>query len=273
MAQAAKTSTAGRSSVGDESKASLGRALAILDLFTAAHASWGVEPIADALGVATPTAYRYVRELVARGLLLRMPGGSYALGPRIILLDYTMRQVDPLLRTAPPIMRELVRRTGCDCVTSARYGDQVLDTHRETGQAPVSLAYGRGRPRPWFRGAAPKVILAVQSPRWQRQIYEVNANEIAMADLGQTWQAFRLYLTRIVRAGHCLSRGEVDPPVTALAVPIPTAESDSVTYALALVTSTERFDLLNVDLLLKLVQGAATDIASAMAAAHVEKSL
>jgi DNA-binding IclR family transcriptional regulator len=89
---------------------------------------------------------------------------SYTLGPRIIVLDHYIRQADPVLQHGVPFMKELVAQTGLDCVVSALYGQQLLDTHREFGAAPASLSYGRGRPRPLFLGGAPKVILAHFAP-------------------------------------------------------------------------------------------------------------
>ena len=59
---------------GDK-RASLSRALAILDLFTAERPSWTVEQICKAFGIAVPTGYRYVHELMTVGLLMRLAGG------------------------------------------------------------------------------------------------------------------------------------------------------------------------------------------------------
>lgn len=245
---------------GDK-RASLSRALAILDLFTAERPSWTVEQICKAFGIAVPTGYRYVHELMTVGLLMRLAGGMYVLGPRIVLLDHTMRQVDPLLRAAPPIMRELARRTGCDCVTSTLYGTQILDTHRESDQTPLDLAYGRGRPRPLFQGAAPKVILANQPVRWQHKLYDNHAAEISAAGIGQTWQAFRATLAEIAKAGHYVSRGELELQLSAIAVPIP----GEANHALAIVCPRERFELLNLVALIRLTRQAAQDIAVLLA--------
>ena len=122
--------------------------LGVLDLFDDNHLTRTAEDIATALDVSLPTSYRYVRLLLQAGLLQRVEESHYALGPRIIMLDHYIRRADPVLNAGLPVLRELVDATGFDCVLTAVFGLQVLDTYREMGGAPASLAYGRGRPRP-----------------------------------------------------------------------------------------------------------------------------
>ncbi|MBN8907223.1 MAG: helix-turn-helix domain-containing protein [Rhodospirillales bacterium] len=242
---------------------SLSRALAVLDLFDAEHPTWTAEAIGEALRCSAPTGYRYIRELLAAGLLRRLQGGVYALGPRIILLDYTMRQADPYLGAAVPEMGELARRTGCDCVMTALFGQQFLDTHRETGAAPLTLAFGRGRPRPAFLGAAPKVILSAQPTAWLRKFHDAQAEAAAAAGLGADWKAFRSAIAEIRRRGHYVSRGELEPQLSSVAVPLPVGVPDAGS-ALALVAARERFELMNLPLLVELLRGAAERIVAAV---------
>jgi DNA-binding IclR family transcriptional regulator len=243
----------------DDAKPSVGRALAILDLFTVDAPSWTAEQICEERRLSVPTGYRYIRELVSAGLLVRLSGGHYSLGPKIIALDHTIRQSDPLLRVAVPVMVDLVRRTGCACVLSSLLGDQILDTHRESGAEPLVLAYGRGRPRPMFYGAAPKVILAGQSAAWLRKLHDTRANEIESAGLGHDWSTFRRKLSEIRRNGFYVSHGELEADISAVAAPIRAGSTDAHS-ALALVTMSERFELLNVDQLARLVIQGVADI-------------
>jgi len=243
----------------DDAKPSVGRALAILDLFTVETPSWTAEQICAERHLSVPTGYRYIRELVSAGLLVRLSGGHYSLGPKIIALDHIIRQSDPLLRVAVPVMVDLVRRTGCACVLSSLLGDQILDTHRESGAEPLVLAYGRGRPRPMFYGAAPKVILANQSAAWLRKLHETRAGEIETAGLGRDWSSFRRKLSEIRRNGFYVSHGELEADISAVAAPIRAGSADAHS-ALALVTMSERFELLNVDQLARLVIQGVADI-------------
>jgi len=68
------------------------RTLAILGLFSGERPIWQPDAINAALGYSRPTGYRYVKALVAAGLLHRLEPGLYCLGPRIIELDYQLRQ-------------------------------------------------------------------------------------------------------------------------------------------------------------------------------------
>jgi DNA-binding IclR family transcriptional regulator len=247
----------------DDARPSVARALAILDLFTVDAPSWSAEQICEERRLSLPTGYRYIRELVAAGLLARLTGGRYSLGPKIIALDHIIRQSDPLLRVASPVMKDLVRRTGCACVISTLLGDQILDTHREAGAELLTLAYGRGRSRPMFFGAAPKVIIADQPTPWLRKLYDAHAAEIATAGMGEDWGGFRRALAEIRRKGFYVSRGELEAGLSALAAPIRIAGQDAQS-ALALVTSAERFDLLDVGQLAALVMQGAEAIAAAL---------
>ena len=247
----------------EEAKPSIARALDILDLFTIETPSWTAEQICDARDLSVPTGYRYLRELLSAALLVRLSGGRYALGPRIIALDYTIRQSDPLLRVAAPVMSDLARRTGCDCVLSALLGVQILDTHREAGADALSLAYGRGRPRPMFHGAAPKVILAEQPTAWLRKLYDARSDDIAAAGMGADWTTFRQSLSDIRRRGFYISHGELEPNLSAIAAPIDVG-SQEAQAAIALVNVSDRFDVLNTDLIAQLVMQSAQQIGAAL---------
>lgn len=245
----------------EKSDSSLARMLGALDLFTDQQLTWSAEGIAAALQVSLTTGYRYVRMLTDAGLLQRTAQSQYALGPRIMVLDHYMRQADPVLQQAIPFMKELVRLTGIDCVISSYHGLQILDTHRERGSDPSSLSYGRGRPRPLFRGAAPQVILASFAPAQLRRVFDAHHADIVAAGLPSDWSGFRKHYAAVRNAGHYVSMGEVDQNVAAVAVPLGVVGA-GVHGALAAVTSLDRMTLMDPSRLLQLLQRAAADITS-----------
>lgn len=243
----------------DKALSSLSRMLSVLDLFSNHQLTWTAEAITEALGVSLPTGYRYVKMLVDAGLLQRSADSHYTLGPRIIVLDHYIRMSDPVLQHGVPFMRELVTQTGLDCVISGLYGQQVLDTHRELGSSPASLSYGRGRPRPLFLGAAPKVILSCFTPAQLHKVFDEHPAEILQAGLPTEWSAFRKVYSSIRKAGHYFSNGELEPNLAALAAPL--VQSDgTVLGAISLVTSTQRMAVIDVPKLTQLVMRAAHDI-------------
>jgi len=197
------------------------RALAVLGLFSKDRAVWHADKINAALGYARATGYRYVKDLVAAGLLQKVAAGRYALGARIIELDFQLRQSDPVLLAAAPEMDALARRSGFDVVLSSLFGRAlVVDTHRVGSNSSLRLEYGRGRPRPLFRGAAPKVMLASLPTAQLKGIYHAHAADVAAANLGASWTEFRERLAAIRRAGFYFSLGELEPGIGGAAIAI-----------------------------------------------------
>lgn len=218
------------------------KVFAILGLFTQERPVWQPDEINEALGYTRPTGYRYVKELVDAGMLQKVSAGRYALGGRIIELDYQLRQTDPVLLAAAPVMSETARSSGYDLVLSVLYaGPRVIDIHRVGGDERLELIYGRGRPRPMFRASAPKVLLAWLDRAPLLKIYDQHAQEIAECGMGDSWAEFRARLSEIRRRGYYRSHGELQPDVGALAVPVLDPE-DRCVGALALVGTTARID-------------------------------
>lgn len=238
---------------------SLARMLSVLDLFSEQQLTWTAEGITEALQVSLPTGYRYVKMLVDAGLLQRTADSHYTLGPRIIMLDHYIRMADPVLQHGLPFMAELVEKTGFDCVISGLYGQQVLDTHREFSTLPATLSYGRGRPRPLFLGAAPKVILSCFTPAQLRKVFDLHAGEIAQAGLPTEWTEFRKYYNAIRKAGYYFSNGELEPKLAALAAPLQKSDG-TILGAISLVTTVPRMAVIDVPKLTELVVRAAQEI-------------
>lgn len=249
--------------MNDKADSSLSRMLSVLDLFSDQRLQWSADDISAALQVSIPTGYRYVRMLTEAGLLQHSADSQYTLGPRIIVLDHYIRQADPVLQHGIPFMKELVAQTGLDCVVSALLGQQLLDTHRELGQAPANLSYGRGRPRPLFKGGAPKVILAGWTPTALHKLFDAHIKEVADAGLPTEWPDFRRYYSQIRKAGYYLSNGELETNLAALAAPLHHADG-TIAGALSLVTSVQRMGVIDVDKLAQLVMRAAKDISARM---------
>ena len=158
------------------------------------------------------------------------------------VVDYQLRQTDPVLSAADPVMRELAAQTKFDAALSVMFpGPRVIDVHRVNAEKNLQLSYGRGRPRPLFLAASPKVLLAHLPRNSLKKIYETYAKDIGIHGMGNTWQEFLSVLTQIRKDGFYRSQGELEPGLGAVAVPIFNAEGDCVA-ALALVGSVQRFD-------------------------------
>lgn len=242
----------------------LGKSLAILDLFTPHAPVWSADGLTEKLGCSRPTGYRYVRELVATGLLQRIGAGLYSLGPRIIELDYLIRQTDPMLTRGLPILRELVADTGCEAMLAELCGDdQILTTHQEHGVERLRLTFGRGLPLPAVRGCGSKIILAHLPARRLRRIYDTHRAEIAKAKLGRSFEAFRQSLAAMKRTGYVRSTGELDPGFVGYAAPIMDRDGE-VLGALIVALSERRLAIVDEARLVRLTTEAAANITDAM---------
>ncbi|WYX19669.1 helix-turn-helix domain-containing protein [Achromobacter xylosoxidans] len=180
-----------------DSMSTLKRALAILDLFSLATPVLTAEEIISKLSYSAPTGYRYIRDLSDLGYLLRMTGGGYKLGPRIIELDHLIIDGDPVLGVARPIMREVVDQVGGDVLLSVIHGLRILNIHHERGPDALGIPHGRGRAHPLFRGATAKTILAFLPRKDQRKLYEGHAADVEAAGLGATQAEFIRHLDEI----------------------------------------------------------------------------
>ena len=236
---------------------SLGRMLNVLDFFTEERPYWSVEEMATQLDVSIPTCYRYFKLLVEAGLLQHQSESQYTFGTRILTLDYYVRETDPVLHASTPYIKELVSKTGFDCLLTASYGDKILDTHHERSSNNPLLKYGRGRPRPLFLGASPKILLAYENPRYLKKIFNAHTQEIIQSNLPDDWDAFRAYYLNIKKQGYYFSHGELEAHLGAVAVPILNKEETGARAALSLVADLSRFEVVDISKMFFLLKEAA----------------
>jgi DNA-binding IclR family transcriptional regulator len=199
------------------------RLLGVLALFTAAQTRWTVEAAAERLGVSTTTTYRYFKKLTRAGLITPVSGAGYTLGPAIIQMDRLIQSGDPMLNGARSVMIELAGQApeGSTVLLCRLFHDRVMCVHQIMGRGPQEpVSYERGRLMPLYRGATSKIILAHLRPRTLKALFAHDAEEIATAGLGQSWEEFRHSLAAIRRDGVTVSRGEIDPGRVGVAAPI-----------------------------------------------------
>ncbi|WP_188052136.1 IclR family transcriptional regulator [Azospirillum sp. Sh1] len=243
---------------------SLRRMLDILDLFAPDRPTIDVDFICERLGYTQASAYRYVREFVEFGLLVRIPSG-YTLGPKIIELNRQMTEHDPLLVASRDLLSFLVDETGLSALLSERYDDTVINIQHTPGREGLPLNYGRGRPMDLFRSATARVILAYLLPRQLKRLYEQHVGEPTLQNLGVTWKEFSKSMLQVRKNGYCISFGELDPEKAGLAAPI-FDEKKRVLGSITLVGGLDRFSAFNENYLAKIVTDAASEITRRMAA-------
>ncbi|WP_296555533.1 helix-turn-helix domain-containing protein [Pigmentiphaga sp.] len=222
-----------------ESASSLGRMLTLLDAYTHDRYAWTVDDLASHFGFTPSSTYRYVKELCAAGLLIRLPRGVYVVGARVVELESLIRETDPLTRASQPILRGLAQETGCHVLLSNVYGEHLLNVAHEPGIEPLELTYMRGKSLPWFRGAPSLSVLAFWPRARVRKLFEQTH---AGAD-EQTWNATWANLKAIRKAGYAISHAGLDPDVIGYGVPV--IVEDEVIGTISLVCSKQRGEFLN----------------------------
>jgi DNA-binding IclR family transcriptional regulator len=240
------------------------RAFELLGLFSLEKPAWTVEQIAPELGVAVSSVYRLLGRLVRAGLVDTVTPGRYVLGPAIIQLDRQIQLTDPLVHAARSVMDYLIEFApeGSTVLLCRAFRDAVLCVHQvqKGPQAPVS--YERGRPRPLFRGATSKAILAFMPRRTLIRLYELRAEDIQAAGLGNTWKEFLAKLRSWRVAGHVLANSEVDRARFGIAAPV-LADRKAI-GSLSFVLDAGKADERTVNRLAPMVMSAAREIEKSM---------
>ena len=198
------------------------RILRIVQLFDR-QPVWTVEAIAREMGVSVSSAYRDVQELSRAGFLDPVAGAGYALGPAFIKYDRVIRESDPLIGAAVPVMHQLLADTTQEgtAIICRRYRDCVMCVHEERGtQIRARTFYERGVEMPLFIGAASKVILAHLDERTLRRVYLENREQIRGTTGCADLKSFRAELRAIKRQGYALTSGELGPGRVGFAAPI-----------------------------------------------------
>jgi DNA-binding IclR family transcriptional regulator len=195
-----------------------------LQLFTVERPYWTAEEAAQELVTSVSTAYRYIALLVQSGLLDPLDGSKrYVLGPAIIELDRTIRLSEPLVNAAVAPMLWLVEQVTLPCVAMLcrLYFDRVMCVHQERKAGTESeVTYERGRPMPLLRGAPSKVMLANLPARQLNALLERMRKRAGAEAATFDWPGFKGELRQMRKAGFGVTRGEVDPGVTGICVPV-----------------------------------------------------
>ena len=243
--------------------ARLDRILELLDSFAHGAPVATAEQLSLRTGLPIATTYRYIRELLGAGLLVRLPSG-YAPGPRIIEWDCMVRSNDPLLTVSRDVIAALVDETGLELLLSQLYGDKVVNVHYEHRAGNTLLQQGRGRVMPLFRGSTSRVILAAMRPRQLRRLYELHASDPDVQRIAEDWRGFSRAMTQVRKLGWSMTVGELYNQNVGVSAPV-FGEGDHVLGSITLISSQARFRMFREDFLRERVVAAAAVITSRLA--------
>lgn len=195
--------------------AAVERAMALLDAFDGRHASLSLGELARRTGLDKSTALRIARTLALGRMLVKCEDSSWRLGPKLVQLGarYTATLVPEKL-IAPELAR-LSEETGESAALYIREGQQRVCLLRRDSAQSIRHTARIGDAMPIDKGA----------PGW-----------VLLAFSGQSGEPCETIRAR----GHHLTRGERDPQVASIAVPV-FGPSDALFGALALTGPIARF--------------------------------
>lgn len=235
------------------------RALDILLLFAEDRLVLSATEVAEHLGVARSTAYRYLQSLTSMNFLEENAGETgFRLGTRVLELARLASIGMGLADLARPIIKELARSVGHSALLTRRMGDSVVCLEREEAQTSIRISYERGQVLPINAGASALVLLAFAP--------EAEIDEIAGRPLPRFTEAtitdpvvLKTRLAQIRAEGIAVTRGELDPDVLGVGAPVFGAQGDAVA-AVSVVALAHRVPAEEVQRLTEAVREAAAEL-------------
>ncbi|WP_030434809.1 IclR family transcriptional regulator [Actinoplanes subtropicus] len=218
------------------------RALDILMMFTETQPVISGNAVAERLGVARSTAYRYLQSLVTSRFLEEAPESGYRLGLGVLELGRLARRSYGLSEAAMPQMTALAEAVGETVLLTRRTGDLVVCVDRaEADIRAVRISYERGSSLPINAGASALVLLAWSPPEEARRLLDaVELRRFTSSTLTEVDAVMRR-LEEIRRAGYSITRAELDPDVVGIAAPV-RDERGQVVAAVSVVALESRVD-------------------------------
>ncbi|MGH3633173.1 MAG: IclR family transcriptional regulator [Mycobacterium sp.] len=203
------------------------RALDILLLFSEGKLVWTGMEIADHLGVARSTGYRYLQSLVNTGFIEEAAGG-FRLGPRVFELARLARAGTNISDIALPTMRSLAASVNETVLLTRRSGRFVVCLDLVEAAHAVRLSYERGHVLPINAGAAAEVLLAWAPADEVTRVLTAAPLERFTAKTLTDPSQLQERLAQIRKDGVAVSRGELDEEILGVAAPIHDAKGSVI---------------------------------------------
>jgi IclR family transcriptional regulator, KDG regulon repressor len=213
-----------RSAMAADGGTSLKRGLLALEVLARAEgrdeAGLGVVDVARRLGVDKSQASRTLRALADHGLVERDAASrGYRLGPRLFAYAALVSE-RRLLRTAPPVLEQLVSALGERAHLSVLDGTAVLTLLSHSPPHAVQAAGWAGRTVPAYCSAAGRALLADHDPAALQALLD----GVELVPLGPNTVASAAEVTARVREaaerGYAVADEELEPGLSAVAAPV-----------------------------------------------------
>lgn len=208
---------------------SVGRALEILELVSAAGGSMALVEISEASGLPAPTIHRLVRTLVARSYLRQLPDRRYALGARLIPLGNTALEV--FGAGSSPHLRKVVDALGETVSLATLDGDMLVYVGQVPSPHAMRMFTELGRHVHPHCRAGGKALLAGLLDAEVRELLRRTGMPARTPNTITDPDQLVSQLHEVREQGYAVEVEEMEVGVQCLAVPVP---SDEVRLALSM---------------------------------------
>lgn len=223
-----------------ETVEAVSRALALLKAFRDGREALSLTELARETGLYKSTALRLAASLEVDGFLQRGPDRAFRPGPELWRLGVLYRRRLDIGAFIRPKLAELVAATGETASYYIREGEERICLYRQNSPRPVRYHLDEGARLPLRQGAAGRVLSAYSQPHTPDG-------------------------DKIREAGYCVSLGERDPEVGAVAVPVFDAVNE-LRGALSVSSILTRFDEAARQKALAALRQAACDLSQTLVA-------
>lgn len=197
------------------------RALHVLQMFTEERPEISAIDVAEALGVARSTAYRYLETLVQSGFLSETGRGGFRLGLHVLELARIARKGFGLTELCVPVMKELAERFHQTVLLTKLMGNSVVCLEREESRSQyIRLSYERGSVLNINAGASALVLMSATPEEQVRTLLASTPLPRFTPSTLTDPDHIVARLAQIRHDGHAVSLGEVDPTAMGIAAPI-----------------------------------------------------
>ena len=229
---------------------SLIKAFALLDLISDQQPEITAAIVARDLDMSPATAHRYLATLDALGILSAQHRGVYGLGHRIVHLGQIAERTNPLKKLVLPIIERLSLSLGESVMAGRPAPGGIVCMATASAPRPISVHIQVGRQLGLTSSAQGKVWLAHQPAS-------------TLATLDDMTDALRQDLQRIRVQGFARNRGEAEPDIGAVAVPVING-SGEVALTLSVFGMISRFSDNRIEVMVAGLTEAASEVATAL---------
>lgn len=189
----------------------------ILELFASQRKeSLSLTEISRSLAMHKTTVYRLLRTLQHAGWIRQSPQtGLYALGSGILMVASAFSVHNTSRELLSEEMHRLAEKFNETVVLSVLLGHMGICVDMAKSHHQLGIAGDRGYIVPLQSGATGKTLLAAQPEELRNTLIE----ELYPRDRTQQ-RLLKNQLLQILRDGYCISEGEVDQGVAAVAMPL-----------------------------------------------------